>query len=79
MSDPSGSKSIDDVINEVVADNVWGIEKNGEWEFVTDRFDPSMKDLIDYYEFAKKKHPKNKKERQKMTTSFTSKGQPGER
>lgn len=88
MSDRLAGKGEESVVNEILANTLWGVCEGDVWKLVTE--EPSFlrppnpagahePKLLSYAEFAESKHPgrEKRKIRTKMTSSFTKEDQPG--
>lgn len=89
MRDKTAGKSVEVVINEVLAETCWGRFEDDRWILVSDQ--PSSlrpetsagesEGLVSYAEFLEKTMPGSaaRKDRQKLKGAFTLPGHPGER
>eukprot|EP00405_Crypthecodinium_cohnii_P011723 CAMPEP_0206427692 /NCGR_PEP_ID=MMETSP0324_2-20121206/5194_1 /ASSEMBLY_ACC=CAM_ASM_000836 /TAXON_ID=2866 /ORGANISM="Crypthecodinium cohnii, Strain Seligo" /LENGTH=558 /DNA_ID=CAMNT_0053893025 /DNA_START=217 /DNA_END=1893 /DNA_ORIENTATION=+ len=82
MRDSISKKSVDDIVNEVLADAAWGLEVDGQWALtalvpsVTRPPSKGGSQLISYAEYLER-HVPDKKSRSKQQSCFTMEGQPG--
>eukprot|EP00439_Symbiodinium_sp_Y106_P054881 s855_g7.t1 len=85
MRDKTAGKSVEVVINEVLAETCWGRFEGDQWILVPSSLRPETagktEGLVSYAEFLEKTMPGSaaRKDRQKLKGAFTLPGHPGER